>query len=225
VQPLREKGNSVLVNGGYEFAVPGTEADRQPQAVGNLKRALELMAYDIFLMSPSDATVFRNTGTTVPRSWTRPLDRPELIVKAVPDGSLAFVLFPDTGQPDPDMEKELTRFTRDLRQSGQFNLIVGVSTWGATRESAFIEQSEPVFDIVLGSGEGPGYPGLYLQGNRVLWLRAFTKGKSVLSVTIPRLPAPGTKAAWDPEASVRTQSLTLDDAVPSAPEIEAIFKP
>jgi hypothetical protein len=225
VQTLREKGNSVLVDGGYEFAAPGTEADRQPQVVANLKRALELTGYDIFLMSPADATVFRNTGTAVPRSWTQPVDRPELIVKAVPGGSLAFVLFPDTGRPDPDLEKELTRFTRDLRQSGQFNLIVGVSTWGATRESAFIEGSEPVFDIVLGSGEGPGYPGLYLQGNNVLWLRAFTKGKSVLSVTIPELPAAGTKAVWDPEVNIRTQNLSLDDTVPSDPQIEAIFKP
>lgn len=215
----------MLVNGGYEFAAPGTEADRQPQTVGNMKRALEMMDYDIFLMSPSDLAVFRNTGTAVPRSWTQPLDRPELIVKAVPGGSLAFVLFPDTGQPDPDMEKELTRFTRDLRQSGQFNLIIGVSTWGATRESLFIEQSEPVFDIVLGSGEGPGYPGLYLRDNHVLWLRSFTKGKIVLSVTIPELPAAGTKAVWDPEVNARTQSLTLDDAVPSDPKIEAIFKP
>jgi hypothetical protein len=176
-------------------------------------------------MSRADATVFQHTGTAVPRSWTQPVDRPELIVKAVAGGSRAFVLFPDSGQPDADMEQELTRFTRDLRQSGQFNLIVGVSTWGATRENAFIEQSEPVFDIVLGSGEGPGYPGLYLRDNHVLWLRAFTKGKSVLSVTIPELPAPGTKAVWDPEISVRTQNLALDDAVPSAPEIEAIFTP
>ncbi len=213
----------MFIGGGYEFALPGTESDRQPHAISRLKNAFEMLDYDIFLLSPADAAVLRKTQVSAPAGWHRPLDEPALVVRDVPGGSLAFVLFPDSGRSDPAMEERLVRYARDLRDQGRYNLIVGVSTWGAGREQAFIENREPVFDVILGSGEGPGYAGLYLQGNRVLWVRAFTKGKSVLSVAMPALPPAGEKVVWKPEASVRTMSAPLGDGLPSDPKIQAIF--
>lgn len=221
----RENPNTVIIGGGNEFAPPGTEADRDPQAVANLKKAYDLLSYDIFALSPSDAKVLEHTRVPRSSTWTGPVARPEVLTRQSQDGLLAFVVFPDSGQPDPDMEKELIRVATSLRDTTKYNLIIGISTWGASRETAFIEKREPVFDVILGSGEGPGYAGLYLRDNRVLWVRAFTKGKNVHSVTFPALPAPGVKAVWNPEVSAFTRSAPLGDAVASAPEIEAIFNP
>lgn len=213
----------MFIGGGYEFAQPGTESDRHPAAVANLKKAYELLGYDIFLLSPTDATVLRTTKVPAPKGWQSPLEAPGLVVRDVPGGRLAFVLFPDTGSPDPAMDEELIRYARKLRDEGRYNLIVGVSTWGAARERDFIEQHDPVFDIVLGSGLGPGYAGLYLKDNKVLWVRAFTKGKSVLSVAMPVLPPAGGKVVWAPETSVKTFSAPLGDGLAADPEIRAIF--
>lgn len=213
----------MFIGGGYELAIPGTEADRHPAAVEQLKRAYGMLGYDIFLLSPADATVLHSAKVQAPRAWQPPLEEPTVVERNVPGGRLAFVLFPDSGQADPDMEKRLTDYARNLRAKGTYNLVIGVSTWGAARESAFIDRAEPVFDIILGSGEGPGYSGLYLRDNRVLWVRAFTKGKNVHTVTIPALPAPGEKVVWSPEQSVRTLAQPLGDNVASAPEIQAIF--
>lgn len=215
----------MIVNGGHEFATPGTENEREPADVSNLLRAHAMMPYDLMLLSPSDELALKRTAGTAGKGWTGPLDKPEVVIKAVAEGSLAFVLFPDSGQRDAAAEDELVRVARDLRQSGRHNLVIGISTWGDAREMAFIEGSEPVFDIVLGSGPGPGYSGLYLQGNRVLWVRAFTKGKNLQAVTIPTLPAPGAKTVWEPEATITTRSLALDDSVPADPRVQAIFSP
>lgn len=220
---VRETGGAVFIGGGNELALPGTEGDRSPAAVDQLKRAYGMLGYDIFLLSPADATVLNSAKVQTPRAWQPPLDAPALVERDVPGGRLAFVLFPDSGQADPGMEKRLVDYARNLRAKGTYNLVIGVSTWGETRESAFIDRAEPVFDIILGSGEGPGYSGLYLRDNRVLWVRAFTKGKNVHTVTIPALPAPGEKVVWAPEQSVRTLAQPLGDNFASAPDIQAIF--
>ena len=220
---VRENGGAVFIGGGYELAVPGTEGDRHPAAVEQLKRAYGMLGYDIFLLSPADAAVLSGSKVQAPRAWQPPLDEPALVERNVPGGRLAFVLFPDTGRTDPAMEERLVAFARELRAKGKHNLVIGVSTWGAARENAFIGASDPVFDIILGSGEGPGYSGLYLRDNRVLWVRAFTKGKNVHTVTIPSLPAPGEKVVWAPEQSVRTLAQPLGDNIASAPDIQAIF--
>ena len=221
----RENPNTVIIGGGNEFAPPGSEADQNPQAVANLKKSYNLLKYDFFALSPSDAKVLDHTRVPRSSTWTGPVTKPEVVTRQLQEGRLAFVVFPDSGQPDPDTEEELVRVAASLRATAKYNLIIGISTWGATRETAFIEKREPVFDVILGSGEGPGYAGLYLQDNRVLWVRAFTKGKNVHSVTFPALPAPGVKAVWDPEVSAFTRSTPLGDGIASAPEIEAIFNP
>lgn len=220
---VRENGGAVFIGGGYELSQPGTEGGRPPSDVEKLKRAFGMLDYDIFLLSPADTAVLGNSNVQAPRGWRPSPNEPLLVEQSVPGGRLAFVLFPDTGRPDPAMDERLEAFARDLRAKGRYNLVVGVSTWGAARESAFIEEAEPVFDIVLGSGDGPGYSGLYLRDNRVLWVRAFTKGKSVHTVTVPALPAPGEKVVWDPERNVMTLARPMGDDVASDPAILSMF--
>jgi len=220
---MRSTPDTIFIGGGYELAKPGAENGTSSDTVGLLKKAYEKLGYDVFLLAPSDALTLENTGVNAPKGWQAPLEKPRVITRALQGGSLAFVLFPDTGRADAALEAELVELARSLRAEGRHNLIVGVSTWGSPRENDFILGREPVFDIILGSGEGPGYAGIYLQDNRVLWVRAFTRGKSVHTVTIPALPAPGEKVVWAPEQSVRTLAQPLGDNIASAPDIQAIF--
>ena len=221
----RESASTVIVSGGYEFAPFGLERDRHPSIISKLKKAYDLLDYDIALRAPNDATLFEHSGIEAGPMWSGPFDEPKLVVKNVQDGSLAFVLFPDSGQHDPDIEKKAADFAESLRKNGKHNLIIGVSTWGADRENDFIERRGDAFDIILGSGTGPGYTGLYMREGRLLWARPFTKGRSVNSVTIPTLPAPGHKTVWEPQASIFTEAVSLGGGIPSDPEIDAIFTP
>lgn len=221
----RENAGTVIVSGGYEFSPLGLETDRHPAVIGSLKRAYDLLGYDIALMAPADALVFSHAGLEAGGSWSGPFVKPQLIVRDVPGGSLAFVLFPDSGRHDPDMEEEVARFARSVRSEGRHNLVIGVSTWGADRETAFIDRLGDAFDIVLGSGPGPGYAGLYMREGRLLWVRPFTKGRNVNSVTIPALPAPGQKIVWEPQGSIYTEAVPLGGNVASDPQIDALFTP
>lgn len=221
----RENPGTVILDGGYEFSPLGLETDRHPAVVGDIKRAYDLLGYDIALLSPADANVFSHTGIDPGPAWKGPLTKPEVVVREVPGGSLAFILFPDSGEHDAAQENELVRLAESLRAQGRHNLIIGVSTWGADREMDFIDRRGSAFDIIFGSGKGPGYTGLFLRDNSVLLVRAFTKGKYVNSVAIPELPAPGTKIVWNPQASVMTEAVPLGGNVPTDPRIEGIFTP
>lgn len=220
----RENADTVIVSGGYEFSPFGLERDRHPSVISMLKRAYNLLGYDITLRAPNDAVAFEHAGIEAGQ-WVGPFDEPQLVTRKVQDGSLAFILFPDSGQHDPDIEDKTAALAESVRKDGKYNLIIGVSTWGANREQDFIDRHGAAFDIILGSGPGPGYAGLYLRDNSLLWVRAFTKGRSVLGVTIPSLPKPGGKILWEPQTTVLTTSAPLGGDVASDPEINAIFNP
>ena len=221
----RSNSGTVILSGGYEFSPFGLETDRHPSVVRNIKRAYELLGYDIALMSPADATVFSHAGIDAGPAWKGPLAKPEVIERIVPGGSIAFVLFPDSGEQDKGLEDETVLLAENLRKQARHNLIVGVSTWGADRELDFIERRGAVFDIIFGSGKGPGYAGLFLGDDRTLLVRAFTKGRYVHSVTRPELPLPGSKIAWKPQVTALTAAVPLGGDVASDPQVEAIFKP
>ena len=89
---VRENGSAVFIGGGYELALPGTEGDRHPAAVEQLKRAYGMLGYDIFLLSPTDAAVLKGTKVQAPRAWQPPLDEP-----ACRSGGNAFLCQPRKG--------------------------------------------------------------------------------------------------------------------------------
>ena len=221
----RANPGTVVLSGGYEFSPLGLETDRHPSVIGTINRAYDLLGYDIALLSPADAAVLSHTSIEAGPAWKGPLVKPEVIVRDVPGGSLAFILFPDSGEHDAARENEVVRLAESLRGQARHNLIIGVSTWGADREMDFIERRGAAFDIIFGSGNGPGYAGLFLRDSSVLLARAFTKGRYMNSVTIPALPKPGTKIVWEPQANVMTEAIPLSGNTPSDPEVEALFKP
>lgn len=214
----------LIVGGGYEFPIPGS-TEHSPDTVAKLKIAYTLLGYDIFFLAHRDLQSLGQNGVTADPSWRGPLAEPEVVSKTVDGGQIAFVLLPDSGHDDPLLDARVGGFVRDLRQSGKFNLIVGVSTWGSEREMRLINAEADTFDIVLGSGDGPGYAGLYLQDNKVLWVRTFPKGKGVNVISIPTLPAPGTKIVWEPETTISTKAESMGDTIPLDPAIAGLFAP
>lgn len=201
---------------GYELApFSGAKDNAGIQA---LTAAYARLRYDLFMLAAPEQ---KHTP-----SFARPYPRrqPELVVKKLPAGVAAFVLFPEKDMSEAD-EDHLVRFAGELRQSGRYNLIIGLSCWGADREQNFLERRGEAFDMLFGSGDGPGYPGLYLRDDRVLWVRPSTRGKVMLAVTIPELPAPGTKVVWKPDSTVMVHTYPLNGNYAADPEVDKLFNP
>ncbi|NLW82067.1 MAG: hypothetical protein GXY42_10400 [Desulfovibrionales bacterium] len=210
-----------MIGGGFEFAGVAGASNRPPAEIAKAARAYAMLPYDAVLLAPADLQVLKEGNVPSSPAWKNPGPAPEVLERDVPEGKLAFILFPQ----ESDKEEETSALAEKLRQSGKFNLIVGVSTWGSARETAFINSKGSVFDIILGSGEGPGYTGLYMADNQVLWVRPFGKGMGVNSVIIPAMPRPGKKIVWEPESTVLTRNTPLNDAVTADPQIRAALNP
>lgn len=183
-----------------------------------LTAAYAHMKYDLFMRAAPEPKQKASFIQSYPQKEAK------LIIKSVPEGNIAFVLFPEKNTNKTD-EDRLVRLAKELRQTKRYNLIVGVSSWGADREQDFLERHGEAFDILLGSGPGAGYSGQYLRDNRVVWVRPFTMGKSALSVTIPNLPKPGEKTAWVPDKSIMVASHPLSNSYAPDPEVEKLFTP
>ena len=211
------------MGGGYEFVPPNAAGSISTDKAARLARAFAALKYDLFVLAPEDRTTLDQGKIPGASAWLTVDEKPRVVTKKVPDGHLAFILFPPAGQNND--AAALVEMARDLRASGKYNLIIGVSTWGQALEGDFLERHGKDFDIVLGSGEGPGYPGLYLQDNAVLWVRPSLKGKGVNTIVIPALPKAGEKVVWSPNASVTASVQPLNEAVASDQDIAAIFAP
>ena len=181
------------------------------------------LPYDIFLLAPTDEQSLIQSHLSPNPSWHGPLAQPQVVSYKVQDGTIAFVLFPDKQAHSLTGNKKLGNFIRNLRKSKKYNLVVGISSWGSDLEESFLAAEQNTVDILLGSGDGPGYTGLYLEDNSVLWVRAFSKGKTINTIAIPTLPDPGEKVIWNPEVNVWTRVETLDHKIPSDETTSALL--
>lgn len=179
------------------------------------------MHYDLLALTPPDRTVLEQAGATIPESWTRVTETPQLLERHVPDGTLAFIIFPaDPGQPSG--WSAITDMAEEARTSGRYNLIIGLCSWSISFEQDFINRHGAAFDILLGAGDGPGYIGLYEQNNALYRVRAFSKGKGIHQIDIPTLPQPG-KHIWVPGQGISATYQALDAKVPDDARIKSIF--
>lgn len=217
-----------MIGGGYEFVAPGTMNSTSPDLITRLAQAYLTLDYDLFVLAPEDFQALSAAGVPTAPSWWSLDDAPRVVTQKVPDGLLAFVLFPPSlpGGPSGSTASILANTATQLRESGQYNLIIGISTWGQPLENDFIANRRgKAFDIILGSGHGPSYPGLYLQDNAVLWVRPSLKGKGVNTIVIPNLPKAGTKPVWSPNVTVMATVQPLRDELALDPAITTIFAP
>lgn len=224
-QSLRSTPGTITVSGGYEFASPRATEPVSTDMVGRLIHAYSALNYDLLLLTPEDRALIDRAEAKVDPAWQTLDESPRVVAKKVKDGQLAFILFPPLRKLTPSVVTTLCDMATDLRASGQYNLIIGVSPWGQAMEAEFIEAQGKTFDIVLGSGEGPSYQGLYLQDGAVLWVRPSAKGKGVNTIDIPTLPKAGEKTVWTPGISISTSLQPLNDSVASDQNITAIFAP
>lgn len=217
----RSSPRTLTIGGGFEFMAAGATTVPEGVTPTQLFQAYTALDYDLFVLTPEEGDLLAASGHALPPSWHVAGQDPKLVTHTLPRGELAFVLFPHT--LSEKTENALLDMVQTLRRSHQFQLVIGISTWGYDREMEFLQRQGQAFDIVLGAGDGPGFPGLYLQNNTVLWSRAPGKGKDVNVIAIPDFPPTENKITWSPEKSISAMTEALRNTIAPNPEIAALF--
>ncbi len=136
------------------------------------------MQYNLKAVSYEEAYYFKKYHIPL-KGWLGSQDR--IIVKDIKTrkGVLTFVILPwDISALDESPQKEILA-SLEKRKS----LIIGISPYGYAEEQDILDQYPPhVFDILLGSGRGPIFPGQVRE--KTLWIRPLSKGKAVYIITI-----------------------------------------
>jgi hypothetical protein len=139
---------------------------------------------------------------------------------------VGLVAFPDLGPeyaaPEAGKIEDVLKKARALRP--QVKLLIGVSSWGVENERAFINQSEPLFDLVLGGGVGRGLDGEVNSRSGALLVRSFTKGQYMNIVDVLAWPDSHSDKKWRPGETVRYSIKELGSQIPDDPAFQGLFK-
>lgn len=178
--------------------------------------------YDLGVLAPREADSLAQRQVAWPASFT-PARELTSRVLTLADGRAVGVLVlpplaPGQEGPPPALTTAMGAMSRELR--GQCGLVVAMSPWGYLAENAYLTRdAAPAMDVLLGAGPGPG-TAQSAAGGRVLWVRSYTRGKTVQTLALRAWPGTRRDFAWGKEDFV-FDNQALDDSRPSDPEVNA----
>jgi hypothetical protein len=162
----------------------------------------------------------REKGVAPPKGWMSLDHKPHSKVFQVGESRIGILVFP----PRPQNPGDYSRISELARTMGSdVSLLIGMSPWGANQEQKFLRKRPEAVDILLGGGSGPPFKAKYPGSGETLWIRPYTEGKAVHSVSIPSLSAPGLGSA-DPNNALDIRLLMLKDDIPQKPNIKEIIR-
>ena len=190
--------------------------------------AYTLLKVDIGWLSKKSAKWMRDSAGGIPFGFVEVGADPVVRLLDSPAGSLGFVLFPEGPtqgkSPTPAQQEAVLAAARPLK--GKVALIIGISPWGFVGERDFLAKAEGVFDCILGSGEGVGFPGTVPQkAPGVLWVRPDGAGRAVNILELYFTPRPGEKTPWVERKSFSSNLEFLDQTCPADPAVQRIIGP
>ncbi|MFW6415415.1 MAG: hypothetical protein ACOCZ2_03775 [Thermodesulfobacteriota bacterium] len=148
--------------------------------------------------------------------WVEQTEAVQSRVLDYQDHTVGILVFPrlkghNTKRGLQKIQRQIVEKAKSMRPG--VNILLGISTWGNSRENKFLENSPPVFDILLGSGSGPHVTGNFLNKNQTLWIRPLSKGKTVNRITISQWPEKDKKITWKPNKNIFAKLIALNDDI------------
>jgi hypothetical protein len=213
----------IVVGGAYEFTHKVGD-DPGASTLGALAQAYDFMNYDVSLLADEEQQMLNDAGIEPPAPWKTAEEQPVSIIRTS-GYTVGFLRFPalpeDTDIPDAMLVEQVTRLVAKTRP--EVDLLVGLSSWGAYGEKAYLDQRpDEVPDILLGGGRGMSFVKRFASGDRVLWSRPYPRGKTVTRVSIGQLPE-GEDFEWSND-TVSVGSILLDDSIYEHPDVRGIFE-
>jgi len=197
-------------------ALPTAESARVALAAYNL------LNVDIGWLSKKSAQWMRDNAGDIPRGFIEVGSEPVVRLLDSPVGTLGFVLFPEGPEPgrSPAPKQINAAVTAGKSLKNKAVMVVGISPWGYVGERDFLPKAKGVFDCILGSGEGVGFPGTVPQKTPgVLWIRPDGAGRAVNILELYFKPQPGQAIQWIERKTFGASLEFLDNTCPSDPAV------
>ncbi len=215
-----------LLSGGHTFApLDGSAPDARLRAA--LAKAYSRLDYDLGLLTPAEAGLLRAVKAPIPANWIVLDDTVKVRLLSKGKITLGIVIFPtlaDDAQAAPSqaMRKAIAVAANDLRDRA--DLVVGMSTWGVQAEQNLLDGAPLPMDLLLGTGRGLGFNGRLMNGDTLLWMRMFDKGKALQRIDVLALPGKsGTD--WRQGQTISWSTIPLTEKLYPDPGIGELFAP
>jgi len=205
---LQDNDSAVLtIAGPFELMRPGAERlnTGKRKTLGKVFTALN---YDLGVLAPEEKPLF--SGSNAIPDWTAAGETPETMVLNRMGRQIGVVVFPGfEGRRDwSTFATELRSTIRTMRTRA--DLLIGISSLGWNLENQFLTGPDAGLDILLGSGPGPAFQGKVTGGGTTLWVRPYSRGRAVNSITIPDFEATRwLMSGWKLNRNIRTGMVIL----------------
>lgn len=188
-----------------------------------LSNAYALLGYDLGLAGIPEAEWLKANNAPLPPGWMVCSERPQERVLDAKDGSRVGVLMlPCAAKSGEGLGAEqldaIRKSVRSLRE--RTRLVIGLSPWGYMMEMGFLKDQPGLFDILLGTGSGPGLQAAFSPDNRTLWVRSYTRGQGPNIIEVVRWPSGKPDWQWKAGDSIRAGVIGLGDNIAEDREME-----
>ena len=199
---------------------PAYEGERAKR----LFAAQEMFKVDCGWLSSDEAGWLKEHTGKIPSGFHIVTDSPLTHTLKTPAGTVGVVLFPRgkgaNNFPTQTQAEAILEAGKALKK--QCSLVVGISPWGNVAEYRFLPEAEKVFSILFGAGGGLGFPfSTESSTKKILWVRSQTHGRSINSLDIFEMPAPGAQASWLEDVSFVARQTFLYLQYPTDPAMDA----
>lgn len=185
-----------------------------------LRRTFQALDYDLGAQTAQVTRNMRDKGVAPPQGWMSLDNKLHSKMFQVGDSRIGVLVFP----PRPQNPGDYSRISEFARTMGSdVSLLIGMSPWGANQEQKFLRKRPEAVDILLGGGSGPGFKEKYPGSGETVWIRPYTEGKAVHSISIPSSNAQG-HGSIAPKKALDIQLLTLNNDIPRKPNIKEIIR-
>jgi hypothetical protein len=136
-------------------------------------------------------------------------------------GKAGFVLLPR--EMDKQAHSRVQEVIQDFRRNPEVVLVLAVSALGAVEENRLFSEHDFCPDILLGGGPGAGMRGRLKNRDKTLWIRPYSKGKSVSFIRVFSLPGEDGLKKWVRKKNVQFGVIPLRGDIPLDEDIREII--
>lgn len=218
-------GPSLTIVGPGEFA-PDCDDDAEGKSAARVRKAYSLLRVDDGYLSTAAAEWFATHAKTPPEGFRKVGVRPETRVHTINGQRVAVVFFPllakGVDMPTPEQVNDVLR--EGTKAKANADLVIAVSPWDSGNERSILARCEGVFDLLLGGGGGTPFSAS-IDGTApgVIWARPERNGRGLNIIDIIEWPDRATPHVWIEGINTQTRLLTLSDAIPRDPAVEAVI--
>ncbi|MEW5773164.1 MAG: hypothetical protein AB1916_06525 [Thermodesulfobacteriota bacterium] len=216
----------LVLAGPYEFIPTEAAAPEAPaDAAKALAAAFVRLPYDLGYALPAESRWLADHGAALPPYFRVAGERPVSEVRQVGGVRVGLLLFPALAPSLVKAPQAIAKAVADsaLNLRERSDIVVGVSPWGASAETDFLETRGHTVDVLLGSGPGPGFPARPMAGDKVLWVRSYSQGKALVQVVIKTLPSRTPEWRWVREQNAVVLLQSLNESITNDPGMDALL--